>query len=408
MTHRFPIWMPPQSCWGALLLSLIFGGALACQDADLESASPDATASSGGVPELDASQDAEGLDASVSEDAPWDDDLGGEASEMAQMPDLPPPAEKGRRARICEGFEPGADAAPVVSGQKILASGGRTPEGVDVPFDFLEGPVWSESRGRLYFNDFNTKSPLNSDSMGPPSVLYEFDPRTGQVLTLLEGGVVRANGMAIDEEGRLVLAAHDLREVATLDLETKVRVTVSSTYQGKAYNSPNDLVVSTAGGIYFTDPAYNGQVDGRDRELDFEGVFWIPPGGESVLVDRALGRPNGITLSPDERTLYVASRADHKVWTYELGEGGAPGPATVFLDGPSADGVAMDCAGFLYLAVPGKGVDIYAPQGGARLKRISARAITNLAFGGADFKTLYVTEKGRLLSFDTTHPGFPY
>src|SRR5690606_28821007 len=116
------------------------------------------------------------------------------------------------------------------------------------------------------------------------------------------------NGLTFDADDRLVMADHGNRQIARLDESNFTRTTLADRFEGKRLNSPNDVIVHSSGDIYFTDPPYGLQDLNQNpgKELDFNGVYRLTPAGELSVVARDLTFPNGLVLSPDERTLYVA------------------------------------------------------------------------------------------------------
>ena len=265
-------------------------------------------------------------------------------------------------------------------------------------FVFVEGPVWSDQLNALLFSEMD----FNADgSNGPPSKIHLLTP-DGKLFTYLEQS--GSNGIAIDERG-LLAATHDNQAVSRFDLTTKARSVVVDSVLGKKFNSPNDLTISSTGHLYFTDPDY--QLGKRAKETKITGVYWMKPDGSVALVDGKLDKPNGISLSPDERTLYVAS-ADGSVWAYAI-EAGKPGKRRRFAAVNGPDGMAVDCAGNLYVTSHGPGkIEVFEP-GGKRIATIEvAPKTTNAAFGGPDRKTLYITAGTGVYSIQTAVPGYPY
>ena len=323
--------------------------------------------------------------------------------------DPPPPARPGLRGRVC-GNDSSFDILETLPSAETVLDAATPANGEERDFGFLEGPVWSEAAQALFFSDFNDRGPLASDDRGPPTILYRWDPR-GQLDVFSPEGEIRSNGLAIDEQGAIIAATHDVRGISRVDPLTGERTVMVSEYEGQSFNTTNDLVVASDGTVYFTDPAYNGQLDGRPRALDFEGVFRLTSDGTLELLEDSFERPNGITLSPDEDLLYVASRGDNATYRFSVNPNGSVGPPEVFSSGrdASADGVAIDCAGNLYLAVPNRGIQVYRPDG-TRIGAIpNTRAVTNAAFGGASHRDLYITERQVLkVVRDWPIPGLPY
>lgn len=265
-----------------------------------------------------------------------------------------------------------------------------TVEQVDGGFQFTEGPFWYE--GRLVFSDI------------PANTVYQWTPEEGTSVFLEPSG--HANGLAVDNEGHLLLAQHD-GQVGRLTAEGEVEPLVQE-YEGKRLNSPNDLDVDTDGTIYFTDPPY-GVEEEEDRELDFSGVYRLTPDGTLTLLTDEFSRPNGICLSPDESKLYVNDSGETIVQVYDVAEDGSIENGRRFA-APEAeangttDGMKVDADGNLYTTGPG-GVWVYAPSG-ELLDRISvSEAPTNLAFGGPGNQTLYITARPNVYRVSVDVPG---
>jgi len=266
-------------------------------------------------------------------------------------------------------------------------------------FVFVEGPVWSEQAGAFFFSemDFNTQGPN-----GPPSKIHRLVLPKAFDVFIPDAG---SNGLAIDEQG-LVACTHDTQTLSRYDLKTKQRSVFVSDFQGKHFNSPNDVAIHSAGHVYFSDP--NWQLNGRHSDTGITGVYWRKPSGEVLLVDGDLKQPNGVTLSPDETKLYVGA-VEGGVNVYPVLADGSLGARQHFADVQEPDGMAIDCAGRLFVAshAPGK-VIVLAPDG----KQIGvidvAPKTTNAAFGGPDHKTLLITAGTGVYSIRTATAGFPY
>ena len=306
-------------------------------------------------------------------------------------PQSKPPALQGsqtERAGICPGGE--YPTTPVSETKATLVKDG---------FVFVEGPVWSDQLGSLLFSEMDFTA---DGSNGPPSTIHLLTPER-QLFTFLEGS--GSNGLAIDGKG-LVAATHAPRALTRIDLASKQRTTIVDAVGGKSFNSPNDLAISRSGHVYFTDPDW--QLGKRPNETGMTGVYWVTPDNTVSLVDGKLDKPNGISLSPDDKTLYVgALRKD--VWAYSIDKTGKPGTRRRFatVDGP--DGMAMDCAGNLYVTSHGAGTIEVFDSAGKKLASITvAPKTTNAAFGGQDRKTLYVTAGTGVYALRTLVPGYPY
>ena len=278
-------------------------------------------------------------------------------------------------------------------------------------FNFAEGPVWVRSESRLLFSDVRgneiyqwTEAEGASTFIDP---VFEGD-RTGL-------GSVSSNGLTLDSEGRLIICEHGNRRISRLEADGTRSVVVEQ-FEGRRLNSPNDAVYGSDGSLYFTDPPYGlaEQETSPLRELDFNGIYRLRPDGQLELLVRDQSRPNGIALSPDEQTLYVAnSDSANKVWmAYDLDDEGASN-GRVFYDvndqtAPgAADGMKVDLAGNLFATGPG-GVWIIAPDG-THLGTIDTGEITANVAWGDDGRTLYMTSSTGLyrirLSTEGAIPG---
>ncbi|WP_019831935.1 SMP-30/gluconolactonase/LRE family protein [Sphingomonas sp. PR090111-T3T-6A] len=268
---------------------------------------------------------------------------------------------------------------------------------------WAEGPVWVRQGGYLLFSD-------------PPANIMRKWSRKGGVSVFMEPSglpnpdpkIVReagSNGMAMDHQGRLLIANSGGRSLDRYDLATRKRTVLVDRYKGKRFNSPNDMHVAKSGAIYFTDPPY-GLLNGDDspaKELPHNGVYRWTEGGEAVLLDGSLTRPNGIAMSPDEKRLYV-SVSDEKarrIMVYDLDARGMPTGSRVFLDasampGPgNPDGMKVAADGTLFCSSPG-GMWVLTPEG-ERLGVIEdGMPIANCAFGD-DGSTLYMASSDRIL-----------
>jgi gluconolactonase len=264
----------------------------------------------------------------------------------------------------------------------------------------------------------------------PKNTLYRWTARDGLSVFLQPSGLADpdpkitreagANGLYAEPVGTVLLADSGTRVVARLDPATKSKTTIAATYEGKRFNSPNDLVRRRDGVVFFTDPPYGleGMADSPARELEFSGVYRLDTDGSVHLLEDGLDFPNGIALSPDERTLYVAnSDPARPIWmAYSLDAVGAIVDKRVFADasdlmGDDApglpDGMAVAADGTLFATGPG-GVIVFAPDG-KRLGRIeTGKAVSNCAFGD-DGRTLYMTSSDSLarVRLMVTGVGFP-
>jgi gluconolactonase len=269
---------------------------------------------------------------------------------------------------------------------------GATVELVDSGFEFTEGPVWY--RGALLFSDI------------PANTIYRWTPDGGTTVFMKPSG--RANGLAVDTSGHLLIAQHDGHLARRT--EDGATVSLARSYGGRRLNSPNDLTVASDGTIYFTDPPYGVEED--DRELSFSGVYRLSPEGELTLLTKTHDRPNGISLSPDDSTLYVTDSARTLVWAYDITASGDitnghrfAAPRDKGADG-TTDGLEIDANGNVYTTGPG-GIWVYSPSGTQKARIAVPKSPTNVAFGGADGKTLYITARPHVYRVSVNVSGAP-
>ena len=256
-----------------------------------------------------------------------------------------------------------------------------------------EGAVWIKDA--LYFSDF---------SFGPgfPSRIRKLGP-DGSVSTAFEDS--GSNGLAIDAQGRLVVASHKDKALMRYTLDGK-RTPIAQRYQGQVFNSPNDIAIAADGTIYFTDPDY--QKTAAPGGQPVTGIYRVALDGKVTLVDGSRKNPNGIALSLSGDVLYV-NASDGLLKAYPI-VNGVPGPGRDLVKGLAvADGMTLDCHGNLYVTEHEvKRVRVFSPQG-KELATIRVDAnITNAAFGGQDGKTLYLTGAGALWQVPLQVTGAPY
>lgn len=277
---------------------------------------------------------------------------------------------------------------------------------------WTEGPVWDARSATLLFSDVPRNAVFRWQSGGGVSVFVRDSGYSGT--NPFQGREPGSNGLTLDHEGRLVMCQHGHRRIARRERDGTI-VALAERYDGRRLNSPNDLVFTSRGELYFTDPPFGLPQTFTDpaRELTFQGVYRLSPDGTLALVIRDLDAPNGIALSPDETTLYV-SNADPRnpIWmAYPVRSDGSVGSGRQFADarawvrvGEGApDGMKVDRQGHLFAAGPG-GIHVFAPDG-TRLGRIVTGVPTgNLAWGD-DGSTLYIAANHRILRLRTRTSG---
>lgn len=284
-------------------------------------------------------------------------------------------------------------------------------------FTWAEGPVWVRGGGYLLFSDVPENRMHRWSAADGVSVFLEPSGYDGpDPSAFREPG---CNGLIPGPDGTILMCDHGNRAVARLDLASKQKTFLATHFEGRPFNSPNDLVLARDGSIWFTDPPYGlaGVNASPLKEQPVNGVYRLHPDGRVELVVADMSFPNGILLSPDERTLYVAnSDPDHAVVrAFALGEDGTAAGYEVFADMTELyrqgmpglpDGMAADKAGNLFVTGPG-GVHVFSP-GGARLGRIdTGRAVANCAFG-EDGRTLFLASSHMLARIRTRTRGLGY
>jgi gluconolactonase len=265
---------------------------------------------------------------------------------------------------------------------------------------FAEGPVWSRSGGYLLFSDI----PANAIMKWTPGGALTVFRKPIFAREFSQGIQIGSNGLTLDRQGRLIACEHGNRRVSRIEKNGNVS-TVADRYEGKRFNSPNDVVCRRNGDIYFTDPnsvVRNNPPDPNGDfkpELGFNGVYRVTAAGKLELMTRDVFYPNGLAFSPDEKKLYIANTRPDKFWmAFDVKPDGTLANGRTFLDvskeaGDGApDGMKVDEAGNLYATGPG-GVLIISPEG-QHLGTIQLPEIpANCAWGDADGKTLYMTAR---------------
>ncbi len=265
-------------------------------------------------------------------------------------------------------------------------------------FDWSEGPVWDRSRNVLLFSDVPMNTVFQWQAGKGVSVFLKPSGYTGSVP---RGGEPGSNGLNMDRDGRLILCQHGDRRVARLEAD-KTFKSLADNFMGKRFNSPNDSVYNAKGDLYFTDPPYGLLKLNADpaKELEWNGVYRISASdGTVTLVTKEMTFPNGIALSPDEKTLYVANSDPRKaIWmAFPVQDDGTIGPGKLFADVTSStstkkglpDGMKVDASGNLFATGPG-GVLVFAPDG-THLGTFSTGEATANCGWGEDGSVLYIT-----------------
>jgi len=292
----------------------------------------------------------------------------------------------------------------------MLAPGAERIVGKSPPLDIIardiifgEGPVWDAANKQLFFTD------IIGDA------IWKWKPRAGPKPILRPP--VKANGMCLDLENRLVVAGWGGRTVFRIEKDGSRR-TLADRWEGKKLNSPNDIVVKSDGSIWFTDPPGGllnvGMVgDDLQKYLEVQGVFRISPDGRAMtLVAADNVYPNGLCFSPDEKLLYVNCSRERVIRVYDVKPDGSLGQGRLFHGYASPergvpDGMKCDVEGNVYCTGPG-GIYVHDAAGRvlARVKTPGHHP-TNIAWGDDDWCSLYITMIGSVMRTRLSIAGVP-
>jgi gluconolactonase len=266
----------------------------------------------------------------------------------------------------------------------------------------LEGPVWIADK--LYVSEF-------AFTPAPPSRILAFDPVNHTVSVALASS--GSNGLAVDAAGALIATNHEVGAIIRRTFPLGTPTVLVGSFGGARFDSPNDLAVRSDGTLYFSDPDYQAPAAHPQAKTR---LYQLAPGAQAVVViDEGRSQPNGVTLSADERTLYVSGTDG--IYSYPVLADGvisAGSGARINAFNGSSDGMGMDCAGNLY-ATSGQRIVVLSPAG-KEIGSIAvprAESVTNVAFGGAAHKTLFITSMGSgdqrgVFQIELNVPGFPY
>ncbi len=260
-------------------------------------------------------------------------------------------------------------------------------------FKFVEGPQWVPSAGGfLIFSDI------------PSDTIHKWTAKEG--VTVFRQPSSNANGNTIDNQGRVLSAEHAGRRLALREKDGAV-VTLVDTFNGKKFNSPNDVVVKRDGTVWFTDPPY-GLVDKNDKQQAGNYVFRLDPASKKIsIVIQDCDMPNGLCFSPDEKRLYIADSGKPKnIRVYEVNADGTTANGKVFcaIDKGAPDGIRCDSAGRVWSSAE-DGVQIFDPNGNLIGKILVPESPANLTFGGEGMNTLFITARKSLYAIPVLAKG---
>lgn len=284
-------------------------------------------------------------------------------------------------------------------------------------FKWTEGPVWDKKNNALLFTDIPNNRVVKWSSKDGVSDFLKPSGYTGK--EEFKGHEPGANGLTFDKDGTLTLCQHGDRRIARLGKDGKSFETLVDKYMGKRLNSPNDLVFAKNGDLYFTDPPYGlpEQMKDPKKELDFQGVYRLNPKGELTLLTKDMTRPNGIGLSPDEKTLYVAnSDPDKAIWmAFPIKADGTLDAGKVIHDATEEvkakkpglpDGLKVDQKGNIFATGP-DGVFVFAPDFTYLGKIVIGDRNANCGWGD-DGTVLYICANDKLVRIKTATKGLGF
>jgi len=297
--------------------------------------------------------------------------------------------------------------APAATSKTVASSCGAAPAGdliaerivgansTRAEANLYEGPVWIKDA--LYFSDFVTSGVF-------PSRIQKLDANGVMTTVIDDSG---SNGLAVDAQNNIVAATHKYKNLSRYTL-TGERTNIVDQFEGNVFNSPNDLTIANDGTIYFTDPSY--QRAAAEGGQDKTRVYRVANDGKVTVVDDTIFNPNGISLSLDQQTLYVAGGEGQGIVRAYPIVNNVPQAGKDFLTGLNGpDGMTLDCHGNIYVAEhSAHRVRVFTPEA-KHIATISVDAnITNAAFGGEDGKILFMTGAGAVWKIRLDVTGLPY
>jgi len=295
------------------------------------------------------------------------------------------------------GREGGSEGGMPVTYPPLTFSDIGTAALISSQFYFTEGPVWDPNKSVLYFTDINAHQ---GSTVG--GAIYRLTlPSTIDVFFQPDGN---ADGIGLDPHGNLIAAGFVSRSVWRLSATNTMQTLApcsqggGTCYAGQEINTPDDITARSDGVIYFTDPTFGSGSQGFPTLTlplsNAQGVYRLTTDGVLHLEDQTTSGPNGVNLSPDQKTLYVAYTASGQVAKFSVAADGSLGNKTTFATGATlADSMCVDAGGNVYVGTS-SGLSVYDPAG-KNLGTISVGGliVTNCAFGGADQRTLFITAR---------------
>jgi gluconolactonase len=263
-------------------------------------------------------------------------------------------------------------------------------------FGFTEGPLWDEA-GFLYVSDETLNKIFR----------VHLDGKKEEVISLGD-----PDGSTFDRQHRLIDCASVLRAIIAVTPEGKYQV-LADHYEGKKFNSPNDVIVGPDGALYFTDPTLD-LVAGEKQEIPFQGVYRLDEKGNVRLLTKDLSQPNGLAFSPDGKHFYVDDSEKRNIRVYDAAPDGNLSNGRIFGEEPGGkgdgvpDGIRVDKIGNLYVTGP-KGIWVWDANGNHLGTIVVPEQPANLTWGGKDYRTLYITATTSVYRLEMKTQGFvPY
>ena len=279
--------------------------------------------------------------------------------------------------------------------EDLIASGAKL-ETVATGFGFTEGPMWDPA-GFLYVSDETINKIFRVYPNG----------RKEEVIALGD-----PDGNTFDRRHRLIDCASVLRAIIEVTPDGKYKI-LADRYDGKKFNSPNDVIVGPDGAIYFTDPTLD-LVAGEKQEIPFQGVYRLDDSGKARLLTRDLTQPNGLAFSPDGKTFYVDDSEQRNIRVYDAAPDGTLSNGRIFGEEPGEkndgvpDGIKVDKNGNLFVTGP-KGIWVWDAKGNHLGTIVMPEQPANLTWGDQNYSTLYITATTSVYRLETKTQGFvPY
>jgi len=267
-------------------------------------------------------------------------------------------------------------------------------ETVATGFGFTEGPVWDPS-GFLYVSD---------EEINKIFRVYLSDGRKEELIALGD-----PDGNTYDSQGRLIDCASVLRAIIAISKDGKYKI-LADHFEGKKFNSPNDVIIGPDGALYFTDPTLD-LPKGEKQEISFQGVYRLDKDGKVKLLSKDLSQPNGLAFSPDGKKFYVDDSEQRNIRVYDVAADSSLTNGRIFGEEPGEkdegvpDGIKVDRKGNLFVTGP-KGIWVWSPEG-THLGTIAVpEQPANLTWGGKDLNILYITATTSVYRLQTNTHGF--